>query len=410
MPELIKRELYLKKITPYMGKPIIKVFTGQRRVGKSYLMLQTIDQVPHQNPDCNIIYINKEKHEFDHIRDYHDLLNHISEKSVDGQNAVFIDEIQDIDQFEKALRSLYNEPGYDLYCTGSNADMLSGELATYLSGRYVEIEVHALTYREFLLFHQMENNSNSLSIYLRIGGLPNLIHLRQEDEIIFDYLRNIYATILFKDVIRRYNIRNVSFLENLVLFLSDNVGSIVSAKKISDFLKSQQIKISPNAVMDYLSYLCNAYFISKTRRQDLAGKKIFEIGEKYFFEDTGLRNSIAGYKAGDIGKVLENAVYAHLRSSGYTIHVGVSGSREVDFVAERLGEKVYVQVCYLLQDQTTVDREFGNLLAIKDNYPKFVVSMDEVFGKNTYQGIRHMHIRDFLYSTEFSSTGEVAHP
>ena len=359
-------------------------------------MLQTMDLVKEMKPATNIIYIDKEKHEFDSIRDYKDLAEYISQQSKEGFNAVFIDEVQDIDQFERTLRSLYSEPVYDIYCTGSNADMLSGELASQLAGRYVEIEVHSLSYREFLLFHSIENSIQAMGMYMRMGGLPNLIHLKLEDEIVFDYLGNIYSTILFKDVIKRHNIRNVSFLENLVLFLADNIGSVVSAKKISDFLKSQQIKISPNSVMDYLSHLCSAFFVHKVRRQELVGKKIFEIGEKYYFEDIGLRNSLAGYRVNDIGKVLENLVYSHLKVSGYSVHVGISGTKEVDFVAERHGERVYIQVCYLLQDQATVDREFGNLLSIKDNYPKYVVSMDEAGGKNTYKGITHMHIRDFL--------------
>ncbi len=396
MPAYIMRNLYMEKIDPLLAKPFIKVFTGQRRVGKSYLMLQTIDRVRELNPATNIIYIDKEKHEFDFIRDYKDLSKYISKQSTNGSNAVFIDEVQDIDQFERTLRSLYSEPAYDLYCTGSNADMLSGELATYLAGRYVEIEVHSLSYPEFLLFHKLDNTLESLGMYMRIGGLPNLIHLTLEDEIVFDYLSNIYSTILFRDVIKRHNIRNVSFLENLVLFLSDNIGNVVSAKKISDFLKSQQIRISPNAVMDYLSHLCNAFFVHKVRRQELVGKKIFEIGEKYYFEDIGLRNSLTGYRIDDIGKVLENLVYSHLKLMGYSVHVGVIGAKEVDFVAERRGERIYVQVCYLLQDQSTIEREFGNLLSIKDNYPKYVVSMDEVGGKNTHQGITHMHMKDFL--------------
>lgn len=390
------REVYIKKIAPYIGKPVIKVFTGQRRVGKSYLMLQTMDQVQKANQGCNIIYIDKEKHEFDAIRDYHQLMDYILDRSIEGNNAVFIDEIQDIDQFERALRSLYNESGFDLYCTGSNAEMLSGELATQLSGRYVSIEVHALNYREYLDFHRLENNNESLSRFLKTGGLPNLIHLNQEDDIIFDYLGNIYTTILFKDVLKRHNIRNVSFLENLVHFLADNTGSIVSAKKISDFLKSQQIRMTPNMVLDYISHLCNAFFIYKARRQDLAGKKIFEIGEKYYFEDIGLRNSIAGYRPGDIHKIIENVVFSQLQSSGYKVWVGVYGKREIDFVCEKQGERIYVQVCYLLKDQQTIDREFGNLLAIKDNFPKYVISMDENFGKNTVDGIRHLHLREFL--------------
>ena len=211
MTSYISRELYLKKVAPYLGKPVIKVFTGQRRVGKSYLMLQTIDQVLNQSPECNIIYIDKEKHEFDFIRDYQHLLEYIASKSTSGHNALFIDEIQDIEQFERALRSLYNEPGYDIYCTGSNATMLSGELATLLAGRFVEIMVHSLSYREFLNFHDLGDTNQSLGKYMRLGGLPNLIHLKQENDIVFDYLGNIYTSILFKDVIRRYNIRNVSF-------------------------------------------------------------------------------------------------------------------------------------------------------------------------------------------------------
>lgn len=395
MHNYIKRDLYLNKIEPFIGKQIIKVFTGQRRVGKSYIMYQVMDMIRSSMPDCNIIYIDKENNEFDGIRDYNDLVRYIKQNEKKGTNAVFIDEIQDIVQFERALRSFQGRAGFDIYCTGSNANMLSGELATTLSGRYIEMEVYSLSYPEFLVFHSLENTLSSLMMYLKFGGLPNLIHLKLEEEIIFDYLDNIYTSILFKDVIRRYNIRNVSFLENLVLFLSDNIGSIVSAKKISDFLKSQQVKISPNVVLDYLAFLGNAFFIHKTRRQDIVGKKIFEIGEKYYFEDIGLRNCIAGYKTTDTGKIIENAVFSHLKIHGYTVRIGVFGTREIDFVAEKQGERLYVQACYLLHDQDTIDREFGNLLAIQDNYPKMVVSLDEVTGKNTFKGIQHVHLKDF---------------
>ena len=396
MQKYKKRELYLKKLGPYIGKPIIKVFTGQRRVGKSYMMYQAMDQVRGHDPACHIIFIDKEKHEFDHIRDHEGLLEHIQRNSGEGKNAVFIDEIQEIDQFERALRGLYNEPAYDLYCTGSNADLLSGELASLLSGRHVEIMVHTLSYPEFLGFHELDDSDDNLGRYLRYGGLPNLIHIDLEDDIVFDYLGNIYTNILFKDVIRRYNIRNVSFLERLVLFLSDNLGSIVSAKKISDFLKSRQISITPNTVLDYLSYLGNAFFIYKTRRQDIAGKKVFEVGEKYYFEDVGLRNSIAGYRPGDIQKILENVVFSNLLRQGFEVRVGVSGNREIDFICEKQGERIYLQVCYLLQDQNTIDREFGNLLAVRDNFPKYVVSMDKAAGMNTFKGVRHLHLREFL--------------
>lgn len=396
MVPFINRDIYLQKVRPYIGKPIIKVFTGQRRVGKSYLMFQVMEEIKKNKPGCNVIFIDKEKNEFDFIKDYNDLLKFIKEKAEGKENSVFIDEIQDIEFFENALRSLYTEPDFDIYCTGSNARILSGELATYLSGRYVEIKVYSLSYTEFLTFHNLQNNNHALQQYLKFGGLPYLIHLDLNEEVIFDYLNNIYASILYKDVIRRYNIRNVSFLESLINFLADNMGSIVSAKKISDFLKSQHIQISPNVILNYLSYLSNSFFIYKAKRQDIIGKKIFEIGEKYYFEDTGLRNSIAGYKTTDTGKIIENVVYSHLKINGYTVRVGVMANAEIDFVAEKQGERIYVQVCYLLQDEATIEREFGNLLTIKDNYPKYVVSMDEMFGKNTFRGIKHIHLKKFL--------------
>jgi len=394
--DYIKRERYLNKTLPYAGKDVIKVFTGQRRVGKSYMMYQLADILLAQNVVNNVIYIDKEQHEFDRIKNHDDLFQYITSKKKTGKNAVFIDEIQEITDFEKALRSLYSAPGFDIYCSGSNANMLSGELATTLSGRYVEIEVFSLSFQEFLEFHKLENSNESLMDYLKFGGLPNLIQLELNERVVFDYLKNIYSTILFKDVVKRFNIRNVAFLENLVYYLSDNLGSIVSAKKISDFLKSQNIRITPNIVLDYLFYLGNAFFIYKTRRQDVIGKKIFEIGEKYYFEDTGLRNTIAGFNIQDISKIIENTVFHHLKVHGFDVHVGVSGNREIDFIAEKNNEKLYIQACYLLHEQATIDREFGNLLEIKDNFPKMVVSMDEVSGTGTYEGIQHVHLKEFL--------------
>ncbi len=396
MRAYIPRNTYLQKVEPFIGKQIIKVFTGQRRVGKSYFMYQVMDEISRRDPLCNILYIDKEKNEFDNIKDYNDLLKYIKANSKKQKNAVFIDEIQDIVDFEKALRDLHNEPDYDLYCTGSNAKMLSGELSTFLSGRYVEIEIHSLSYSEFLVFHNLSDNNESLSKYMQIGGLPNLIHLNAEKDVIFDYLQNIYPTILYKDILRRYSIRNIVFLENLIEYIADNVGSIVSAKKISEFLKSQYINIAPNTVIDYLSYLCNAFLIIKVKRLDIKGKKIFEIGEKYFFEDHGLRNSITGYGANDISKIIENLVFHHLKVLGYEIKIGVSQTKEIDFIAEKNNERVYFQVCYLLHDKKTTEREFGNLMEIKDNYPKYVISMDEFMGYNTYKGIKHIYLKDFL--------------
>jgi len=393
----IKRTYYLERIRPFMNKDVIKVLVGQRRVGKSYLLLQIMDELFGQGiKKNNILYINKELHEFEAIRDYRDLLRYVKQ-SAKGKKKLFlfIDEIQGISQFEKALRDLQASGGYDIYCTGSNADLLSGELATYLSGRYVEIEVYSLSYPEFLIFHKLENNEDSLLKYIKYGGLPYLINLEMNDEVVYDYLKSVTNTILFKDVVARYSVRNVAFLERLVEYVADNVGSLVSAKKISDFLKSQKTNISPNIVLNYLSFLSDAFLIFKVRRSEIGGKRIFEINDKYYFQDCGLRHALISYRLSDINKVLENIVYMHLRASGYAVTVGQMGTREVDFVGEKKGEKLYVQVAYLVPDKKTWDREFGNLLRISDNYPKFVVSMDKMI-EGGEKGIRHMHITQFI--------------
>ncbi|MDA2936071.1 ATP-binding protein [Patescibacteria group bacterium AH-259-L05] len=392
----IKREYYLKKVKPYINKQVIKLIVGQRRVGKSYLLYQIMDLIKGIHKNCNIIYINKELHEFDHIEDYKDLLRFVKTKSKKkGKSYVFVDEIQEINQFEKALRDLHARDRYDIYCTGSNAKMLSGELATILGGRCMQIEVYSLSYREFLTFHKLKNNQDSLLQYIKYGGLPYLINLKLSDDIIYDYLKNIYNTILFKDVVSRHGIRNIYFLENLVEYLADNTGSLVSAKRISDFLKSQKVNISPNIVLDYLSYLAQAFFIFKVPRSEVQGKKIFEVNEKYYFEDLGLRHAIIGYRQTDINKILENIVFLHLRVWGYKITVGQLGDREIDFVCQKQGKKLYVQVAYLITNKKIQEREFGNLLDIKDNYPKIVVSMDEM-AAGEYRGIKHARVIDFL--------------
>jgi predicted AAA+ superfamily ATPase len=394
--EYIKRAQYLDRIRPFMQKDIIKVLVGQRRVGKSYLLFQIMDELLSRGlRKDSIIYINKELHEFESIRDYNDLLRYIKQKSKGQNTAIFIDEIQGISQFERALRDLNASGKYDIYCTGSNADLLSGELATYLSGRYVEIEIYSLTYPEFLLFHKLDNTEETFLKYLKYGGLPYLINLELDDAIVYDYLKSITNTIMFKDIVARYNIRNIAFLERLAEYLADNVGSIVSAKKISDFLKSQKTNISPNVVLNYLNFLSAAFLVFKVQRSEIGGKKIFEINEKYYFQDCGLRHSIIDYKLSDINKILENAVYTHLRASGYAVTVGQLGSREVDFVCERKGDKLYVQVAYIIPDKKAWDREFCNLLKIQDNYPKIVVSMDKIIAGGE-KGIKHMNILRFL--------------
>ncbi len=392
----ILRPLYIDRVKPFIGKNLIKVFTGQRRVGKSHLLFQLIDLIKTDDPTAKIIYINKEDLQFANIKNATDLNDYILQnKAKDKKNYIFIDEIQDIENFEAALRSLLLDESLDLYCTGSNANLLSGDIAGHLSGRSIEITVFSLSYTEFLVFHKLEDNKKSLSLFLKYGGLPHLRHLTLQDNIAFEYLKNIYTSIVFKDVINRYAVRNTVFLEQLVYFLASNIGNIFSAKKISDFLKSQRTNIAPNQVQLYIQHLANAFLIHQVSRYDIDGKRIFEVGEKHYFEDIGIRNALWGYRIQDLGKIMENVVFNQLLISGYRVTVGVLGGNEIDFIGNKNGEKIYIQVALTLYEEKTIKREFGNLQKIQDNYPKIVVTM-ESFEGNTIEGIKIMDLRSFL--------------
>ncbi len=396
----IKREKYLQKIEPFIEKNIIKVLVGQRRVGKSFLLLQIKDILTSKNPNSTIIFIDKEKYEFDSIKNYKDLIEYVeSKKENENFNYLFIDEIQDIEEFEKALRHFQSYENFDIYCTGSNANLLSGELATILSGRHIEIKINSLSWQEFLLFHQLPNNDDSLDKYITYGGLPFLINLEQNENVIYEYLKSIYNTIIYKDIVSRFNIRNTAFLENLIKYTADNVGNIFSAKKISDFLKSQKQNLSPQIVLTYLEYLKQSFLIHIIKRIDIYGKKIFEVGEKCYFEDWGIKNAIIGFKRQYINQLIENIVFHHLKISEYEILVGRRGEKEIDFICERSGIKVYIQTAYVIADDSVREREFGNLLSIKDNWRKIVVSLDKYSLKN-YEGIEHLHLREFLNTFE----------
>jgi uncharacterized protein len=395
---LIERTYYTNKIQPYVGKDLIKVLTGQRRVGKSALLQLLADMIKRAQPDAHIMYIDKEDYAYDFLKTHNDLYNYIEEKKANTNNFLFIDEVQEIEGFEKILRNYNRQAEFDIYCTGSNAKMFSGELATYLSGRQVIINIGSLSFNEFCTFHQLERNQEALQKYMKYGGLPYLMHLPDDENIRFEYLKNIFDTILLRDIIHRNQIRDPRFLNDLLRFLGDATGSVFSANKIAKYLKSQQINKNVALILNYLNYIEDAFFINKVTRVDIQGKRQFEVGEKYYFEDVGLRNAITGYKVQDIEKVIENMVFLHLKNSGYTVHIGFWGGKEIDFVAEKDNERIYVQVAYLLNEPKTVEREFGNLLQIKDNYPKYVVSFDVFESKNTWQGIKHYRLLDFLKS------------
>ena len=294
-----------------------------------------------------------------------------------------------------------NENKCDIYCTGSNAKMLSSELATQLAGRYIEFPIHSLSYGEFLTFNQCQDSTESLKLYLTFGGMPYIHNLTMDKNVIFEYLRNVYSTILLKDVVARESIRNVSFLENLVAYLIDNTGSLFSAQNISKYLKSQHVNIPTQTILNYLKALCNSFFIYKIQRAEIQGMKIFEIGEKYYFEDLGLHNSIQHFDfRKDINKLMENVVCIDLLRYGYEVYVGKSGNKEIDFIASKDDHKIYIQVAYMLPDDATVRREFGNLLEIADNYPKYGVTMDEMQSGGNYKGIKQISLRNFLLAED----------
>ena len=393
----LKREGYLQQIAAWIGKPVIKVMIGQRRVGKSMFMFQIMEHIKKTDRKANIIYINAEEEEFQHIRNYRDLQKEINAKlSGKTRNYLFIDEIQDIREFERALRSYLAKNECDIYCTGSNSNLMAGELASYLSGRYMEFKIHPLSFTEFCLFHNLQKNNDALLKYFRFGGMPFLRNLPLEEGTAGEYLQSIYNTILLRDIAERYDIRNLHLLKTLSRYIADSAGSVFSSLSIGKYLKSTGLQVSSKSILDYMYYLKNALLVNQVEKYDLKGKKIFSSGGKIYFEDLGLRNNIVGgFKINDIQKILENCVYMHLARQGYKVFVGQLNSQEIDFIAEKNGKKIYVQVAYKLSLRATIDREFGNLLMIKDNFPKFLVSMDELAG-NDYQGIRHIHALDFL--------------
>ena len=396
--DLIERPYYTEKIRPHIGKPIIKILTGQRRIGKSYILLQLMDIIRETDVSAQIIYISKELKAFSNIQTDDDLYRHIaSQLNKDKKNYVFIDEIQEIPDFQHTLRSLLAEGSCDIYCTGSNANMLSGELATHLAGRYLEFPVHGLSYKEFLLFHQLPDTNETLQKYMRIGGMPYLIHFKGDEQLSFEYLRNLYSTILLKDVIARRQVRNIDFMERLVGYIADNVGSLFSSSNIAKYLKSQRQQVPTQLVIDYSVALTQAYFIYKVARIDIQGLKIFEIGEKFYFEDLGIRNAIRGFDAlSEIQKWMENLVYMQLIREGFTVYVGKTDHLEIDFVGQRLHERIYVQVCFRLEAENTRKREVASLQKATDNFPKYIVTLDDYALGTTTEGIDVVHLRDFL--------------
>ena len=403
--EILVRQNYFDKIEKYLGRDIIIVLTGQRRVGKS-CTLRMLRDIKAKDEGNNVIYIDKEKKHFDGIKTYKDLNAYIDAHYQTGKmNYILVDEIQEIVEFERTVRSYITEPDAEVVVTGSNANMLSRELSTIIGGRYKEVYVQSLSYKEFLQFHGLQDSDDALGKYIQFGGLPGLVKMGLDEDDAIEYQKDVLSTVLLKDVIYRNNIRNVPFLEKLTNFIADNVGKIVSATSISKFMKSQGASVSADTVIDYAQYLEDAYIVHKVNRYDIHGKRLFESNDKYYFEDHGLRNALAeGAREGDIEKVIENVVYQHLVGLGYKVNVGQLQAGEIDFVCTKKAgaKRIYIQAAYVIADGETREREFGNLHNIKDNYPKYVVSMTPLVTRNDDNGITHLHLRNFLMLDELN--------
>jgi predicted AAA+ superfamily ATPase len=396
--EVITRKYYADIVDSWIGKGNIVAIVGSRRVGKSYVVKDFI-QRHKKNKDANIIYIDKEKKAFKDIKTRDDLDSWIEGQFLPGKhNYILIDVAQEIDHFEESICNWYTEENTDVIITGSNSKMLSGELATLIAGRHVEVRIHPLTYSEFLEFHNLSDSDESLMTYLNYGGLPGLRKVGLDnDEQVWAYLSSVFNTIVLKDIIERHDIRNIPFLNNLMTFYADTTGKLTSANSISKYMKAQQEDVSSNLILLYRSFYAEAYLLDVVPRYDIHGKKIFQSNEKIYWDDLGLRNLKAdGSMDSYIEKVIENAVYKHLCYLGYEVKVGVLNTGEVDFVCTKPGKTVYVQASYLVAEQTTRNREFGPLEKIRDNHPKYVISATPLLTKRDENGITHLSLRKFL--------------
>lgn len=405
---MLKRKLYFKQLENFIDKPFIKVLSGIRRSGKSVLLMQLKEALMARGVnETNIIYINFESFEFSDIDNAKTLYEYIKSKIINNNRYyILLDEIQEVSQWEKAINSFKVDFDVDIYITGSNSHLLSSELATFLSGRYVLITVYTLSFGEYLLFKQaysnqeIKDNYTEFESYLRLGGFPS-IHsgtytMEQTYKIVFD----IYSSVILRDVVQRFKIRDIELLERIVKFVFNNIGNKFSAKNIADYFKSQNRKLDLNTVYNYLNALESSYIIYRIQRYNIRGKEILKTHEKYFVGDQSLIYALMGFRDHLISGILENIIMLELKRRGFQVFIGKLDAMEVDFIAEKADKKIYIQVAYKMTEKTTIEREYKPLLKIKDNFPKYVITMDKTW-KDTIEGIYHMHIADFLLMDEF---------
>ena len=403
---MIDRPLYVDKIMAYADTPFVKILTGVRRCGKSTILKMIMERLKTERniPEDRMISCRFDSMEYEDMtaKQIYTLLK--EQLSPAGKTYLFLDEVQEIKGWEKVVNSLASDFDVDLYITGSNSRMMSSEIATYLTGRYISFRIFTLSFGEYLMFKSkfatVGEPKAELANYVRLGGFP-ATHLQaySQDEI-YTIVRDIYNSTIFSDIVRRNQIRKIDQLERVVKYTFSNVGNTFSAKSIADYLKSERRSLDNETVYSYLDKLEKAYLLHRCSRYDLQGKEILKTQEKFYLADVALRYSVLGYNADSVASSLENIVYLELCRRGYTVHVGKTSDGEIDFAAVRQNEKIYVQVTQEINSEKTEKREYNRLLEIPDNYPKFVLTTDEFAGGN-YEGIKTMHIADFLLSTEY---------
>ncbi len=398
---MIKRESYMARIRPFIDGDLIKVLTGIRRSGKSVMLELIKDELRARGvTEEQLVAFNFEDMRNAQLCTAEALHDELVRRaaSIKGKIYFFFDEIQEVERWERCVNSLRVEMDCDIYITGSNAKLLSGELATYLAGRYVEFIIYPFSFSEFLaLYHSVEPDADTRTCfdrYLTFGGMPYLANLRFDETACRQYLRDLFNSVELKDIVKRNNVRDVDMLERIIAYVTANIGTTFSSTAISKYLKNEGRRVSPETVLNYLKACSDAFLFYQVRRQDLQGKKILTVNEKYYVADHGIREAVVGGNMRDINLVLENIVFMEALRRGYSVTVGKVGEREIDFVCERHGEKCYIQVAYLLAAEETVQREFGVYEHVQDNFPKYVVSLDEF--DMSRNGVRHYNIRDFL--------------
>lgn len=404
---MIKREMYMRRIRPFIGTELIKVMTGIRRCGKS-VMLELIkcELVESGVSPSQIIFINFEDMSYYNLQTAKALHDEITKRTedIEGKVYLFFDEIQEVKEWEKCINSFRASLNCDIYITGSNANLLSGELASYLAGRYVEFVIYPFSFAEFMNLYRPivsdESIRKGFKQYLLSGGMPYLCNIQYAEAPSKQYLNDLFNSVQLKDVVKRNKIRDVDLLERIIVYVMANVGNTFSATSIAKFLKSEQRTVAPETILNYIKYCCDAYLFYQVKREDLQGKQILASNEKYYIADHGIREAVYGGNARDINSILENMVYLELLRRGYEVTVGKIGNKEVDFACDKCGEKLYIQVAYLLASEETVAREFGVYNSVRDNFPKYVVSLDEF--DMSRNGIKHRNIREFLLMEEWS--------